>query len=385
MKLLLVLAGHDAVPAVRAEAVRALAAFDDPKVPAQLLAGWKDYPKDLRGEVVNTLAARKEWARALLTAMADKQVDRTAVTDNTILRIQAFKDAELNRLIEKAWGRTRPTPVELNATIDKTRASLHDAPASFARGRVVFENTCGKCHRFEGKGADVGPALDGAARDIEYILVNVIDPNRVIGSPYFLRTARLLDGTVQQGVLAEEDDKSITLKQENGVLRKIAKADLEGPVQVVEKSLMPEGLGYNMTPQDFRDLVRYAMANPFLTDVTVNGTKVAAGVPGRIALPDAKGGPVVVEAEFTSPGEFKTTLLIGSSADFELRLDGKVIGSGKGTGKQVQPDQVTYDVVVPKGSHKLTVTTKGGGPGVVYARFTDPDRKLRYPDAGEKK
>ena len=43
-----------------------------------------------------------------------------------------------------------------------------------------------KCHQFDGKGAEVGPPLDGAGRDIEYILVNVIDPNRVIGAPYFL-------------------------------------------------------------------------------------------------------------------------------------------------------------------------------------------------------
>ncbi|MDB5312565.1 MAG: Cytochrome c [Gemmataceae bacterium] len=384
VKVLLVLVGHDAVPAVRAEAARALAAFDDPKVPAELLASWKDYSKELRADVVNTLAARKESARTLLAAMAAGKIDRAAVTDNTILRIQAFGDKDLNALIEKAWGRTRPTPAELTATIDKTRAALHDAPASFARGRAVFENTCGKCHKFEGKGADVGPPLDGAARDIEYILVNVIDPNRVIGAPYFLRIARLQDDTVQQGILADEDDKSITLKQENGVLRKIAKTDLEGPVKTVEKSLMPEGLGYNMTPQDFRDLVRYLMANPFLIDVSVNREKVAVGGPGRIVLSDTKGGPAVVEAEVTAPEDVKTALLVGSAADYEVRLDGKVIGTGKGTGKQVQPDQAGFELVLPKGTHKVAVVAKAGG-GVVFARFTDPDRKLRYPDAGEKK
>src|SRR5207248_10189506 len=179
---------------------------------------------------------RKGWAKALLTEMDAGRVERAAVSDNTILRIQAFKDKEVNALIEKAWGRTRPTPKELNALIDKTRDSLYAGPASFARGKVVCENTCAKCHQFDGKGAEVGPPLDGAARDIEYILVNVIDPNRVIGAPYFLRIARLADGTVQQGVLAEEDEKSVTLKVENGVLKKIPKADLDGPVQVVEKS-----------------------------------------------------------------------------------------------------------------------------------------------------
>ena len=247
-----------------------------------MLAGWKDYPKELRSDVVNTLATRKEWARALLNAMTTKTVDRTDVTDNVILRIQAFNDSELNKLIEKAWGRTRPTPADLNALIDKTRDSLFAAPASFARGKLVFETNCAKCHKFEGKGAEVGPPLEGAARDIEYILVNVLDPNRVVGAPYFVRTARLLDDTVFQGVLAEEDEKTITLKLENAVLKKIKKEDLNGQVQISEKSLMPEGLGYNMTAQDFRDLVRYLMAHPFITDVTVNGEKLAVGAPERL-------------------------------------------------------------------------------------------------------
>ncbi|HXD87246.1 MAG TPA: PVC-type heme-binding CxxCH protein, partial [Urbifossiella sp.] len=377
LPVLLKMAASEHVNTVRAEAVRALAAFTDPRIPTALLASWKDLPKELRGEVVNTLSSRKEWARALLQAMAAKKIDRTAVTDNTILRIQAFRDGELNKLIEKAWGRTRPTPKELAATIDKTRASLAAAPGSFARGKIVFENTCGKCHKFDGKGPDVGPALDGAARDIEYILVNVIDPNRVIGAPYFLRIARLQDGTVQQGVLAEEDDKFVSLKQENGVVKKIARADLEGPLQTVEKSLMPEGLGYNLSPQDFRDLVRYAMANPFLTNVSVNGKKQAVGVPGRIVVSQSKQG-TTIEAEFESPEDMKTKLLIGSSADFEVRIDGKPIGSGKGTGKDVQPDQAAFDVAFTKGKHTVAILVKGSG--LLYARFADPDRKLRYPE-----
>ncbi|MBA4066295.1 MAG: hypothetical protein C0501_21780 [Isosphaera sp.] len=385
VKLLLGLVGGDTPAAVRAEAVRALAAFDAQDIPGRLLAGWKAYPKELRPEVVNALASRKEWAKALLKAMADKTVDRAELTDNTITRIQAFNDKELNALIEKAWGRTRPTPAELAALIDKTRASLHEAPASFARGRKVFENSCGKCHKFDGKGSEVGPALEGAGRDIEYILANVLDPNRVIGAPYFVRTVRTNDDIVFQGLLAEEDETSITLKLEGAAFKTVKKADV-AEVRVAEKSLMPEGLGYNMTPQDFRDLVRYVMAHPFVTDVAVNGAKLSVGAPGRLALPDTKGAPAVVEAEVTAAAELKTKLLVGSSADYEVRLNGQAVGVGKGAGKQLRPDQDAFDVTLPAGKHTLTVVVKNGAGGnAVFARFLDPDRKLSYPDAGEGK
>ena len=364
---------------VRAEVVRALAAYDHPKIVPALLDNWKDFPKALRPEVVNTLATRKEWAKALLQAMADKKLDRAEVTDNVITRIQAFNDKELNASIEKVWGRTRTTPAELAKLIDKTRDSLYEAPASFERGKKVFETNCAKCHKFDGKGAEVGPALDGAGRDIEYILGNVLDPNRVIGAPYFVRTARLLDDTVFSGVLAEEDDTFITLKLENAVLKKIKKADLAEPVRVAEKSLMPEGLGYNMTAQDFRDLVRYLMANAFITDAKVNGKEQRTGAPGRFVLPDAKGAPTIVEADVTSPG-MKAKLLIGSTGDYEVRLNGAVIGTGKGAGKDVRPDRDGLDVALPAGKQTLTIVVKGAGPRALYARFIDPDRKLTYPD-----
>ncbi len=54
-----------------------------------------------------------------------------------------------------------------------------------------------------------------------------------------------------------EDEQSITLKVENDVLKVIQKKDIEGKIQIQDKSMMPEGLANNMTVQDFRDLIRY--------------------------------------------------------------------------------------------------------------------------------
>ena len=361
--------------ALRLEAARQLANVNDAKLTATVLGFWSKYPKELHADLANSLAGRKDGAKALLTAMGEKKIERTVLTDNTVIKMQAFNDKDINALIEKAWGRTRPTPDELNKLIDKTRTELYTSPASFARGKKVFENQCQKCHKFEGQGQDVGPPLDGAARDIEYILANVIDPNRVIGAPYFLRTANTLDGQAIQGLLAEEDDKFLTLKIENGVLKKIAKADLDGPVKITEKSMMPEGLTAGMTPQDFRDLLRYAMNSPYLTDVTVAGKPISVGVPGRI--PVTKGG--TIDAKFTAAKELKTKLLIGSSVEFTVELDGKVIGKGTGTGKAIQPDTEGFEVTLPAGEHTLRIIA-GEAEAVLYARFLDPERKLTYPE-----
>ncbi len=369
------------------ESIRALGSFNDQAIPIGLISHWGEFTPALRSEIVNVLSSRKEWAASLLSAMKEKIIDRTAVTDNTISRIQSFKDRTLNALIEDAWGRTRTTPDELNALIDKTRIDVNAGVGSYLRGQKVFENQCNKCHKFEGKGNDVGPALDGAGRDIEYLLGNILDPNRVVGAPYFVRQINTLDGQVLQGLLAEEDDRTITIKVENGVLKKIVKKDIDGEVKVLEKSMMPEGLGYSMTPQDFRDLIRYVMAHPYINDVTIDGVAKSASVGGRIPLLGTKDGkPVTIEAKFTAQEAFKTILLIGAGDAYEVSLDGRIVG--KGVGKQTlnpNPDGEEFDVSIPKGEHTLTISLKHKGAARwIHVRFLDPNRKLRYGDTGEK-
>jgi len=246
---------------LRCEACRALAGYDGPDLARHVLAGWKTYPPPVRSEAVNLLAGRREWAGALLAAVGTKAVPRTDLSDNTILRMRALRDKKLDEQILAVWGRFRDTPAELAALIDRMRKELAAAPGSFERGRKVFDNHCAKCHQFEGRGHDVGPNLDGAARDIEYLLANILDPNRVVGQPYFLRLVTLKNGRVESGLLAAEDETTLTLKGENGALKVLARKEIE-EVLVQEKSIMPEGLAGAMTARDFRDLIRYLMRNP---------------------------------------------------------------------------------------------------------------------------
>jgi putative membrane-bound dehydrogenase-like protein len=358
---------------LRIEALRALAGYDRPELAKALLLAWEKLPPSLRTETVNALAGRKDWARELLNAVAAKKLDRRELSDNTIERIRAFRDAELNKLIETAWGRVRETPAELNQVINKMRDELYAAPGSFARGRKVFENNCAKCHQFDGIGHNVGPALDGAGRDIEYLLANIIDPNRVIGAPYFMQTVVLKSGRVETGLLAGSDDTSMTLKGENGVLKVIAKKDVDEHF-VQEKSLMPEGLAYNMTVQDFRDLVRYTMANPFVTHFD----RAQAGVAGRLRLNAGKGEEYV--ATLTAPAAMTTRLLVGGNAKLTVLLNGQTVYDGT-PGKEARPDQVDVAVRLREGRNELKlIVREATKDAAAYLRFLDPDRRLRYPD-----
>jgi putative membrane-bound dehydrogenase-like protein len=412
LKPLLEMVAGEGNAEVRAEAVRALSTYDSPEaiktIPGSVLAGWKGYPPEVRTDAVNLLAGRKDWAKQLLAAVGDKRVARTDLQNNAILRIRALKDKGLNADIERVWGVVRDTPAEINALIDKMRVQIDEGRPSFARGQQVFENTCGKCHKFEGKGHDVGPVLDGAGRDIEYLLINVLDPNRVVGAPYFTRLVTLKSGRVESGLLAAEDETSVTLKGENDALKVIQRKDID-EITVSQKSVMPEGLANNMKPAEFRDLVRFVMTNPFLTEVVVTGpvdpkhpnagdvkalvrdvgfdrTRPVVGDHGRILLPAPKGdGEAVaaVEAEVTAPAAMKTKLLIGAGVPVEAWVNGQRVYEGRpGDGRG--PDQAGVDVELKEGANVILFkATYKGGKEALYARLLDPNRKLRYPEPKE--
>src|SRR5262249_38842737 len=244
----------------------------------------------------------------------------------------------------------------------------------------------------------------GAARDLEYLLVNVLDPNRVVGQPYYMRTIERKDGRLESGLLHAEDEQSVTLKAENDQLKVIPRKDIE-KITVQEKSVMPEGLAATMTVQDFRDLIRYVMAHPFLTEVSVAGPSSAGqpsvidptdplaakglqwarplvGVPGRIPLPASKSeGVAHVAAEVTAPARLKTRLQLGAVHPLRVWLNGKLVYRGTPASSPLAPDQAAVDVELQPGANRLLfeVRYRGEREGL-YARLLDPDRRLSYPE-----
>ena len=260
-------------------------------------------------------------------------------------------------------------------------AKSRKAPGSFVKGRAVFEAQCSKCHKFEGRGFSVGPALDGAGRDLDYLLVNILDPNRVVGQPYFLRRVTLKKGTVEEGLLHEEDAQKTALKGENDAVRVIAKSEVES-IDVIERSMMPEGLGYAMTTQDFRDLVRDLMLNPPINDWSMiglssekqkleslepnlNWKQQLLGASGRLSLPNTEKESVV---------HLVTT--IQASADLSTRIEfGGVAPTHAWFNGHEVPASGAIDV--HHGTNKLMVEIRYTGDKKSFsARILDPERKV---------
>ncbi len=242
-------------PALRGPALRALAAYDDPDAAPAILKLYPVLSMSEKRDALNTLAARKPSASALLDALRDKAVPKQDFTAAVIRQLSDY--AELRERVAQEWGIVRPTPEARAKDIEKMRRELlKGPPGDPASGRAIFSRTCMQCHALFGVGGKVGPELTGGNRtDLDYLLVNLMDPSAVVGRDYTATTIRTTGGRVITGIVKQEDRNTVTLATENDTIV-LAVADIDARKQS-DVSMMPEGLLQNLRPEERRDLIAY--------------------------------------------------------------------------------------------------------------------------------
>src|SRR5262249_10832252 len=143
--------------------------------------------------------------------------------------------------------------------LDAYRAALKQ-PGDRARGKAVFLKNCASCHRLHGDGHEVGPDLAAlASKSAEYLLTEILDPNRNVATRYVAYVATTHDGRTFTGILASETATGIVLRGQEGREHTLLRTELE-KLYSTGKSLMPEGLEKTITQPEMADLLAYLTA-----------------------------------------------------------------------------------------------------------------------------
>jgi putative membrane-bound dehydrogenase-like protein len=249
-------------PAVRGAAVRALAAYPDADIPAAILKAYPAFTAAEKADAVQTLAARKEFAAALLDAVADGRVPKADVTAFTARQILALNDKPLADRLAAVWGTVQPASATRAAQTRRLKGLLAPdavAAADPVKGKAIYSRTCAACHKLFGEGGDVGPELTGSQRaSLDYLLENVLDPNAVVPFDYKMTAFYLSDGRVVTGLVKGETPRAVTVRTATEQLV-IPTADIEGR-KPTNNSVMPEGLLDPLSDAELRDLFAYLMA-----------------------------------------------------------------------------------------------------------------------------
>ena len=127
---------------------------------------------------------------------------------------------------------------------------------------VFFENVqCIKCHRMGDVGEKIGPELTGVGSRFSpiYIVESILEPSRTIAPSFETSVIILKSGKIITGVKVDENEKMLTLADNQGQKHMIAKADIDER-QVSPISTMPDGLEKKFTPEEFSDLIAFLVS-----------------------------------------------------------------------------------------------------------------------------
>ncbi len=438
--------------AVRAEAVRTLGAVPNPEAAKAVAALLRD--KTVAADAVAALAAlaggppRSQSAKVALAALqaevtaADTPAEskRTALAALAgthpgtvwLLQLKAKNQmpaelvAEAGRLLRNSPFQAErnkaiqlfPAPGKLDVAKLPPISELAKRTGSADRGKEIMaksitnEVQCLKCHTVRGVGGHIGPDLSmiGKKASRENLFESILQPSKAIADQYVSWKVDAEDGQSVVGLIVEETDSTITVRDANG-------KDHRFPVKGTEKkkqltSLMPDNLAAALTEDELIDLVEYLttlqtaaltpdawqVAGPFSGGANNAGLdtehgpgkgpfdpkakfKTKSGVVGwRTVRPDAKGyvdlaafhGAAAKDsvsylyAEVESPAEQDAEVLLGTDDGAILSVNGKPVHTEK-VARAAAPEQARVPVKLKPGRNAILLKiANGDGPHGFY-------------------
>jgi putative membrane-bound dehydrogenase-like protein len=242
-------------------AITALMSFDHPNTANELLsrlAGLRDGNRSL---AIDTMASRESYALDLIKAVEAGRLDARELTAAQVRQLLAFGNAHITTVLEAKWGVVQETPEDRIAAIEKWKRELTPekfASASRENGAALFKKSCATCHKLFGEGKAIAPDLTGANRsNLEYLLMNIIDPSSVVPKQFTTSVIALKDGRVITGVVVSETEQTLVIQTDKEQLS-VARSEIEESKNT-GKSLMPDGMLDPLTPEQVRDLFSFMM------------------------------------------------------------------------------------------------------------------------------
>ena len=240
-------------------AAHGLALFADRTIGETLVDNYARFRSPFRPQIVSILVSRIEFAGPLLAGIEQGKIPINHLTAFDVRQINSLGDKHLSDQARQLWGEVRETDADKSHLISQWKKRLTTrslAKADKAKGRVLFRETCAKCHRMYGEGQLIGPDLTGANRnDLDYLLENILAPSVVVGKDYRMSILELADGRVLNGLVITENENTVTLQTQTDQTV-IRKQDVENRT-LTHLSPMPDGLLNALSPADVCSLIAY--------------------------------------------------------------------------------------------------------------------------------
>lgn len=243
--------------AVQKAALETLARFDQPAAADVMLDAWKSLSPQVRATAAETLFARPVWINAFLDSVEKGAIKTSEIDPARIALLQASADAKIRSRAEKLF---KGTQLSQRKDVVAAYQKALDLKGDAKNGKEIFKKNCAACHRLDGVGEQIGAEL-GAIKDRgpEFILLNVLDPNREVLPKFITYVATTDAGLTIAGMITAETATSITLRRPDGTSATLLRVNIE-ELRSTGMSFMPEGLEKSITHQEMADLLAFLLS-----------------------------------------------------------------------------------------------------------------------------
>ena len=246
---------------VRGTAVSALQAYEDPRIPEQLIRQLKQSPIKVRDVVLSVLASRKSWSLKLVEAVEGGEVSAASIPTAILHKMLFHRHPQLAQLVQKHWGEVKDASNdEMRMQVERLTEVIGSGSGNPYQGKKLFADNCGKCHVLFNSGGQIGPDLTAYKRDdVRGMLMNVVNPSLEIREGFENYVIIAADGRTLNGFITDQDNRVVVLKQADGQSVILPRDDIED-MSAIRRSIMPEGLLKDYDPQQVRDLFAFLRA-----------------------------------------------------------------------------------------------------------------------------
>jgi putative heme-binding domain-containing protein len=226
-----------------------------------LLATLPSAPERLQKAIASALVRRRAGADALLAEIAAGKASARLLQDRSVTI--SLESSGLPNVLDRIQTLVKglpPVDSRIDALCAERREGFKSASAKAGEGVPVYEKHCAICHQLGGKGAKVGPQLDGiGVRGLERLMEDILDPNRNVDQSFRSTNLALKNGQTLSGLLLREEGEVLVMADSQGKEIRIPKASVEERT-TSPLSPMPANLVDQIPLNDFYRLMAYLLS-----------------------------------------------------------------------------------------------------------------------------
>jgi putative heme-binding domain-containing protein len=246
---------------MRQWAANLLGGIDRAEAKAALLNVLPVAPEQLQGAVASALVRRRPGADALLNAIASGKASARLLQDRSVtITLESSGLPKVADRIAALLKGLPPADAKLTALFNRRRDGFQHAKPDAGIGAKVFEKHCAVCHQMSGRGAKVGPQLDGiGTRGLDRLMEDILDPNRNVDQTLRVTNLALKNGQVVSGLLMREEGEVLIVADAQGKEVRVPRTTVDER-SASPLSPMPANLVDQIDEADFYNLMAFLLS-----------------------------------------------------------------------------------------------------------------------------